>query len=100
MDSNDFCEQMERQLVTFAQQLGKIEAELDIKGTEYKQKILPVVGDVKNLMEELKLQKEKLKTECPSDWSEEKNNMEGLVGEIGSNIDRAWKELPQGDVGG
>ena len=96
----DFCKQMEQQLVTFAQQLGSIEYELDAGGTKMKQSMLPLVGDVKNLMAELKLQRERLIAECPSDWSAEKNRMEGLVGEIGSHIDRAHHSLSQGDVGG
>ncbi|MCF8050848.1 MAG: hypothetical protein K9L59_06390 [Desulfobacterales bacterium] len=100
MDVQDFCKQMEQQLVTFEQQLGSIENELDSRGTKAKERILPVVGDVKNLMTELKLQKDRLEKECPSEWSDDKNKMEDLVGSIGSNIDRAKGQLSQGDVGG
>lgn len=100
MDVQDFCKQMEQQLVTFEQQLGVIENELDSRGTAGKEKILPVVGDVKNLMTELKLQKDRLEKECPSDWSDDKNKMEDLVGQIGSSIDRAKEQVSQGDVGG
>ena len=100
MQMQDFCNQMEQQLSTFEESLGKIEAKLDAGGTQAKQQILPVVGDIKNLVTELRIQKDRLEKECPSDWSDEKSRMEDLVGQIGSHIDRAWTELPMGDVGG
>ena len=100
MAIQDFCNQMQQQLNAFEQEISHIEAKLDAGGTRVKEGILPVVGDIKNLMTELKAQKERLETECPSDWSEDKSRMEGIAGEIGSSIDRAKHQLPQGDIGG
>ena len=100
MQVQDFCNQMEDQLHTYQQSLDKIESRLDAGGTEAKQQILPIVGDIKNLMTELKAQKDQLEKECPTEWSEEKSKMEDLVGQVGSHVDRAWQELPQGNVGG
>lgn len=100
MQVQDFCNQMEKQLGAFKESLGQIEDKLDSGGTEVKQKILPIVGDIKNLMTELKVQKDRLEKECPSDWSDEKSKMEDLVGQIGSHVDQAWQELPPGEVGG
>ena len=100
MQVQDFCGQMEKQLITFEESLAKIEAKLDAGGTAVKQQILPVVGDIKNLITELRAQKNRLEKECPADWSDDKSRMEDLVGQIGSHMDRMWTELPQGDVGG
>ncbi len=96
----DFCSQMEQQLISFEQSLNKIEEKLDVGGTMAKQQILPIVGDIKNLLTELSLQKDRLETECPTDWSDEKTKMEDLVGQIGSHVNRVWPEFPQGDIGG
>jgi hypothetical protein len=100
MDFQDFYGQMEKQLSDFEDAVNKIDKALDAGGTEAKEKVLPAVGDIKNLLTELKLQKEKLEKECPSDWSDDKAKMDDLVGQIGSHIHRAWMELPQGEVGG
>jgi hypothetical protein len=59
---------MEKQLTNFEESLGKIEAKLDAGGTQVKQQILPVVGDIKNLLTELRIRKDRLEKECPSDW--------------------------------
>ncbi|MFP4040440.1 MAG: hypothetical protein ACLFS7_07850 [Desulfosudaceae bacterium] len=100
MKLQDFCNQMEEQVNSYQESLKKIEAELDAGGTKAKQQILPIVGDVKNLISELQAQKDRIEQECPSDWSEEKSKMEDLAGQIGSHVDRAWQELSRGDVGG
>jgi hypothetical protein len=43
---------------------------------------------------------QKLETECPSDWSPIKNELDDLFGTIGSSVDRAWRDLAPGEVGG
>jgi hypothetical protein len=43
---------------------------------------------------------QKLETECPSDWSPMKNELDDLFGTIGSSVDRAWRDLSPGEVGG
>jgi len=100
MQMQDFCNQMEAQLKTFEKSLSKIESKLDAGGTHAKQQILPVVGDIKNLITELRVQKDRLENECPTDWSDEKSKMEDLVGQIGSHMKRAGTSIPQGDIGG
>ena len=41
---------------------------------------------------------QKLETECPSDWSQMKNEL--YFGTFGSSIERAWRDLSPGEVGG
>jgi hypothetical protein len=43
---------------------------------------------------------QKLETECPSDWSPIKDELDDLFGTIGSSVDRAWRDLSPGEVGG
>ncbi len=43
---------------------------------------------------------QKLETKCPSDWSPMKNELDDLFGTIGSSVDRAWRDLSPGEVGG
>jgi hypothetical protein len=41
----------------------------------------------------------KLKTECPSDRLSMKMELVDFFGIIGSNVDRAWHDLPPGEIG-
>ena len=43
---------------------------------------------------------QKLETDCPSDWSPMKNELDDLFATIGSSFDRAWRDLTPGEVGG
>ncbi len=43
---------------------------------------------------------DQLEKECPSDWSPMKNELDDLFGTVGSNVNRAWKDLEAGNVGG
>jgi hypothetical protein len=61
-------------------------------GTEQKEKILPLIN--------AQMRVQKLETECPSDWSPMKNELDDLFGTIGSSVDRAWRDLSPGEVGG
>jgi hypothetical protein len=43
---------------------------------------------------------QKFKTECLSDCSSLKNELDDILGTIGSSVDRAWRDLSPGEVGG
>ena len=43
---------------------------------------------------------QKVETDCPSDWSPIKGELDDLFGTIGSSVDRAWRDLFLGEVGG
>jgi hypothetical protein len=43
---------------------------------------------------------QKLETECLSDWSPMKNELDDLFGTMGSSVDCAWRDLTPGEVGG
>ncbi len=100
MQVKDFCQEMERQVTAIEERLSAIDQRLDQGGTAAKHRILPIVGDIKNLVTELKIQKKRLETECPQNWEPDKSRLEDMVHEIGSKVDRTWTQLSQGNVGG
>ena len=93
MQVQDFCRQMKQQIETFRESVSKIEQKLDAGGTAAKGRILPIVGDIKQLVMELSIENARLDEECPSDWSGDKSRMEGLMGRIGSQIDQIWSDI-------
>jgi hypothetical protein len=69
MDVQDYCKSMETELTAWKAKLYDVMRKVDKLGSAEKEKVLPNVEDLHILLEELSDRVVKLKTECPSDWS-------------------------------
>jgi len=59
-----------------------------------------LIGQLEQEVVTAQMRVQNLETECPSDWSPMKNELDDLFGTIGSSVDRAWRDLSPGEVGG
>ena len=69
MDVMDYCKSMETEMTAWKAKLYDTMRKVDKLGSAEKEKILANVEDLHILLEEMTDRVEKLKTECPSDWS-------------------------------
>jgi hypothetical protein len=69
MDVKDYCNSMETELTAWKAKLYDVMRKVDKLGTAEKEKVLPNIEDLHILLEEMSDRVVKLKTECPSDWS-------------------------------
>jgi predicted nuclease with TOPRIM domain len=76
MDVIDFCKSMETEMTAWKAKLYDVMRKLDNLGTAEKEKVLPNIEDLHMFLEEMSDRVEKLKTECPSDWSPMKKDIE------------------------
>ena len=76
MDVVDYCKGMETEMTAWKAKLYDVTRKFDKLGTAEKDKVLPNVEDLHMLLEEMADRVEKLKTECPSDWSPDKKEIE------------------------
>ena len=76
MDVVDYCKGMETEMTAWKAKLYDVMRKFDKLGTAEKGKVLPNVEDLHMLLEEMTDRVEKLKTECPSDWSPDKKEIE------------------------
>ena len=76
MDVNDYCKGMETEMTAWKAKLYDVMRKVDGLGSAEKEKILPNVEDLRMLLGEMEERVEKLKTECPSDWSPMKKEIE------------------------
>lgn len=100
MKVQDYCKAMHAEVTAWKEKLEAIKKVADSYGTEQKEKILPLVGQIDQEVTAAQSRVEQLETECPSDWSPIKNELDDLFGTVGSSVDRAWRDLSPGDVGG
>ena len=73
---------------------------VDSYDTGQKQKILPLVGQLEQEVTSAQMHVQQLEKGCHSDWSPMKNELYDPFGTIGSSVDRAWRDLAPGEVGG
>ena len=76
MDVVDYCKGIETEMIAWKAKLYDVMRKFDKLGTAEKGKVLPNVEDLHMLLEEMADRVEKLKTECPSDWSPDKKEIE------------------------
>jgi len=76
MDVKDYCNGMETEMTAWKAKLYDVMRKVDTLGSAEKEKILPNIEDLHMFLEEMTDRIEKLKTECPSDWSPDKKEIE------------------------
>jgi predicted nuclease with TOPRIM domain len=76
MDVQDFCKGMETEMMAWKAKLYDVMRKVDKLGSAEKEKALPNIEDLHMLLEEMTDRVENLKTECPSDWSPMKKDIE------------------------
>ena len=76
MDVKDYCKGMETEMTAWKAKLYDVMRKVDTLGSAEKEKILPNIEDLHMFLEEMTDRIEKLKTECPSDWSPDKKEIE------------------------
>lgn len=94
MDVMDYCKGVETELVSWKAKLYDMTRKLDKLGTAEREKILPNVEDLHILLTEMEDRVDKLKKECPSEWTPAKNDID--TGHIDM---RAKYEETMADIG-
>jgi predicted nuclease with TOPRIM domain len=76
MEVKDFCKGMETEMMAWKAKLYDVMRKVDKLGSAEKEKVLPNIEDLHMFLEEMSDRVETLKTECPSDWSPVKKDIE------------------------
>ena len=76
MDVLDYCKGLENEMTAWKAKLYDVMRKVDNLGSAEKEKVLPNIEDLHIFLEEMTDRVETLKTECPSDWSPMKKEIE------------------------
>ena len=76
MDVQDYCKGIEMEMTAWKAKLYDVMRKVDSLGSAEKEKVLPNIEDLHMLLKEMSDRVETLKTECPSDWSPVKQEIE------------------------
>ena len=76
MDAIDFCKGIEMELTAWKAKVYDAIRKVETLSSGDREKVLPNIQDINMIVTELEDKIESLKTECPSDWSPQKKDIE------------------------
>jgi len=76
MDVLDYCKGLENEMTAWKAKFYDVMRKVDNLGSAEREKVLPNIEDLHMLLEEMSDRVESLKTECPTDWSPVKGEIE------------------------
>jgi capsule polysaccharide export protein KpsE/RkpR len=98
MEVKDYCKAMKAEVTAWKEKLEAMKKTADSFGTEQKEKVLPLIGQLEQEVVTAQARVEQLDNECPSDWSPIKNELDELFGTVGSKIQHAFSEVSSREV--
>ncbi|MBS0012735.1 MAG: hypothetical protein KFF46_02095 [Desulfobacterales bacterium] len=87
MDPKDYCNSMAAELTAWKAKLFDVIARTDKMSTEQKGKVWEYFGEMKIIIQDIEDKIESLRTECPSDWSPQKKEIENAHVDVRSKYD-------------
>jgi len=100
MDVNSYCENLSKELGGWKKKVEDIVGRVDKLSSGEKGAVLNQVNDLHALVEELEDRIERLKNECPSEWSPEKIELDSKLTRITNICDDCWEKVSGADAGG
>jgi hypothetical protein len=98
MDVKDFCQGMENEMTMWKAKLYDVMRRVDRLGSAEKERMLQNVEDLHILLQEMADRVEQLRTECPSDWSPVKKEIDAgtinMRGKIEETMEYIGKYAP------
>lgn len=96
MDVLDYCKGMEMELTAWKAKLFDLTRKVDKLPSGDKQRMLGNVEDLHILLTEFEDRIDKLRTECPSEWSPQKKNIESAHVDMRSKYEETMKSIGKG----
>ena len=93
MDVQNFCKGMEVEMTAWKAKLYDVMRKVDKLGSAEREKVLPNIEDLHIFLEEMSDRVESLKTECPSDWSPMKKDIEEGSTDMRSKYDETMEYI-------
>ncbi len=93
MQVQDYCKAMKAEVSAWKAKLEAMKKTADGFGSEQKEKVLPLIGQLEQEVATAQMRVDQLENECPSDWSPIKNELDELFGTVGSKIKHQFQEV-------
>jgi hypothetical protein len=93
MQVQDYCKAMKAEVTAWKEKLEAMKKTADGLGSEQKEKVLPLIGQLEQEVATAQMRVEQLENECPSDWSPMKNELEQPFGKSRNKNKHQFQEV-------
>ena len=100
MDLNSYCNSLSKELTEWKTKIEAIVKELDSVPSGDKETGVPEVNELHALIEEIEDRVERLKRDCPEEWSPDKIELDTKLTQITNIYEEVWENVSGADVGG
>ena len=96
MDVKDFCRALETELIGWKARLYDSIRKLEELPEGERKKFSDEIKSFNKIIKDLEDRIERLRVECPSEWSPDKKFIEERINEMKSKWESFWQQLPGG----
>lgn len=97
----NYCDNVVAELSVWKAKIYDVVRRIDKVSSGDKAKIGDQVNDLHMLIEEIENRIDRLRHECPTDWTSDQIEMESKFTQVKSALDEIWQNtLSPGDIGG
>jgi hypothetical protein len=89
MDVKDYCETVGKELADWKAKMNDVSKKANALAEVDREKATPIVKDLNAIMDDIDQRIAVLARECPSEWSDDKSNIDGKI----SQAKGKWKEV-------
>jgi hypothetical protein len=100
MEIRDYCKNVEMELMVWKAKLYDVMTKMNKLSTHEKQRVYENVNDLHILMQELDDRVNELRTQCPTEWSPEREDIQVKLTDLQSRYNDAANILFDYDIGG
>jgi len=100
MDLDSYCVSLSKELTEWKAKIEVIVKELDNVPSGDKEKVVPEVNELHALIEGMEDRIERLKRDCPEEWSPDKIELDTKLTQITNIYEEVWENVSGADVGG
>ncbi len=102
MDAKSYCDSVRIELTQWKAKLYDVIRKTESLSADHKQKVGPTVNELNAIVDDLNGRIELLSRECPVEWSDQKDEIDGKISQINDKWKDVWGVMgePEYGVGG
>jgi len=100
MDVQSYCDNARIELTGWKAKIYDIVRKMEKLSTGEREPVVHQLRDLHMIVDQLSDRIDQLQKECPTEWSPQKEEIEGHMSKLRDNWKQAWEKFPATSIGG